>query len=382
MNKEKNILKIVNYDRFKCVADKCKFTCCSGWGVSIDTKTYEKWKKEGDNCAYILDNIKINKYENETEYHINKDTMEDCPFLDNQRLCKIVNNNGEDYLSLTCHTFPRIENVFNDRKELSLSCACPEVVEIISNTRGKIHIDLENELNLKDDSLKLKIRKILIDVIQQAKFSIEDRLIIGYQMLLTALENEDFSEKLLLEELEKYENSVYIEENINMYKEIDLNLNESIEEINNLFLDIIENYKEVSILKIPLNDISEFAEDVKIKCLSDKWIDYKKLLNKYNDLIENCITAKILASCISDDIEEITISFQMIILEYLLMRHAVFLKYCKSKDSEIDIRDIKDYIVVFSRVIGNNIEAAMEFIKDGFDDYLLEIGYLCFIALF
>lgn len=44
MNKEVKIFKIQNYDYFRCTADKCKFTCCSGWDVNIDNNTYIKWK--------------------------------------------------------------------------------------------------------------------------------------------------------------------------------------------------------------------------------------------------------------------------------------------------------------------------------------------------
>ena len=32
MNKKINISKIIDYDKFKCTADKCKFTCCEGSG--------------------------------------------------------------------------------------------------------------------------------------------------------------------------------------------------------------------------------------------------------------------------------------------------------------------------------------------------------------
>ena len=55
-----------------------------------------------------------------------------------------------------------------------------------------------------------------------------------------------------------------------------------------------------------------------------------------------------------------------VIIEYLLVRYAVFLKYCMNKNKEIDPQDIKDYIVAFSRIIGNNTEAVKEFFRDGF----------------
>ncbi|MEQ8197162.1 MAG: flagellin lysine-N-methylase [Clostridiaceae bacterium] len=382
MGKAIDILKISNYDKFKCTADKCRFTCCEGWDVSIDTDTYNKWKKENHNSDHILNKVKIKKYGSKTEYFINKETNGSCPFLDKQGLCQIVKSHGEEYLSLTCHMFPRIENIFEDRRELSLSCACPEVVELISSITGKINMISKNVINSKSNLSELKIREVLLNIIQQENFPLENKLIICFQMLLTILENENLREDSLLNELEKYKNREYIQELIEMYQEIELNIDDSVEEVNNLFLDIIQNYKEVSGLETLLKDISDFGENIKIRSLSAKWHDYKSFFEQHNQLIENCIVSKILSRCVSDDIEEMTISFQMIILEYLLVRYAVFLKYCMNKSKEPDIQDIKDYIAAFSRIIDNNTEAVIEFIKDGFGEAVLEVGYLCFITLF
>lgn len=380
MNKEIDILKISNYDKFKCTADKCRFTCCEGWDICVDSDTYNKWKN--DKLDYVLNNVKAKECGRKTEYLINKETNETCPLLDKQGLCQIVKSHGEEYLSLTCHRFPRIENSFEDTKELTLSCACPEAVEIISNMTDKVCMTSESDDNLRSDLLELKIRETMINIIQEENFLLEDKLIISFQMLSTILENEILEEDSLLEELEKYKSREYIQELIDVYHEVKMNINDSVEEINNLFLDITENYKEVSGLKILLRDISDFAESAKIGYLSDQWDDYKSLFEQHNVLIENCIISKILGSCISDDIEEMAISLQMIILEYLLVRYAVFLKYCINESKEIDSEDIKDYIVAFSRIIGNNTEAVIEFFRDGFGEDVLEIGYLCFITLF
>ncbi|ELC8441124.1 flagellin lysine-N-methylase [Clostridium perfringens] len=382
MNKEINILKITNYDKFKCIADKCKFTCCEGWDINVDNDTYDKWKRDKKDSEYLLNNVKIKKCNENTEYFINKETYEACAFLDRQGLCGIVKSHGEEYLSLTCHTFPRIENIFEGKKELSLSCACPEVVEILSDMSGKINMVSENNTFKENDLLELKIRETLINIMYEESIPLEERLIIGFEMLLNILENEIYtSEESLLEELEKYSDREYIEEVINVYDEIELNKNDSIEEINSLFLDIIQNYKEVSSFKHLLEQISEFAGNIEVESLVDKWSTYKEMFKEYDQLIEKCIVAKILSNCVSDDIEEMILAFQMIILEYLLIRYAIFLKYYISED-QINIKDVKDYIVAFSRIIGNNTEAVLEFLREGFEDTILEVGYLCFISLF
>jgi len=370
-------LKISNYDKFKCIADKCKFTCCEGWDISVDNDTYNKW--ENDKSNNILNNVKIKRYEGKDEYFINKETNKACPLLDNQGLCNIVKDHGENYLSLTCQSFPRIENVFEDRRELSLSCACPEVLELIGRETGKTNITSESNTSLESNAVEIRIREAVISIVQQENFLLEDKLIISFQMLLTILENENLRKDALLEELEKYKNRNYVKELIHMYKGMKININDSIEEVNNLFLDIVENYKEVHLFHILLKDVVNFAENTKIKKLSSKWNDYKITFDQYNAFIENCIISKIFSNCISNDIEEMIISLQMIILEYLMLRYSLFLKYCV--DKEINEEDIKSYILAFSRIIGNNIDAMMEFIRDGFGDDVLEIGYLCFIAL-
>lgn len=382
MNKDINILKITNYDKFKCIADKCKFTCCEGWDINVDNNTYDKWKRDKKDSEYLLNNVKIKKCNEKTEYFINKEIYEACAFLDGQGLCNIVKSHGEEYLSLTCHTFPRLENVFENKKELSLSCACPEVVEILNNLNGKVEMISEKSIYEEENLLELRIRETLIDIIYEERLSLEERLIISFEMLLNILENEIYTnEENLLEELEKYSDREYIEEVINVYSEIELNKTDSIEEINYLFLDIIQNYKEVSSFKCILEQISNFAENVEVKNLQNKWSTYKEKFKEYDKLIEKCIISKILSNCVSDDIEEMVLAFQMIILEYLLIRYALFLKYCINEE-EINIEEVKDYIVAFSRIIGNNTEAVLDFLSDGFEDTILEIGYLCFIALF
>ena len=201
-------------------------------------------------------------------------------------------------------------------------------------------------------------------------------------MLLNILEDESYtSEEILLEELEKYSDNEYRKEVAYVYNEIELNRVDSLLEINSLFLDMVENYREVSNLKCILEDISNFAEGANIESLSEEWKEYKENFKEFNKLLEKCIVSKIYSNCISDDMEGMILSFQLIILEYLLVRYAVFLNYCIN-DEKIKNEEVKDYIVIFSRIIENNAEAVLEFLSDGFEDPILEMGYLCFITLF
>lgn len=382
MNKEINMLKISGYNDFKCTANKCKFTCCEGWDINIDKDTYERWEKDEKDSTYLLNGVKTKEYNGKEEYFINKETFEKCPFLDCEGLCNIVKSHGEGYLSKTCHSFPRMNNNFGHKRELSLSCACPEIVEILDKIHEKIGMEPESSNDEEEDLLELKIRESLIDIVSEEEFSLDERLLIGFDMLLNILEDESYtSEEILLEELEKYSDNEYRKEVAYVYNEIELNRVDSLLEINSLFLDMVENYREVSNLKYILEEISNFAEEANTESLSEEWKEYKENFKEFHKLLEKCIVSKIYSNCISDDMEDMIISFQLIILEYLLTRYAVFLNYCINGE-KIKNEEVKDYIVIFSRIIGNNAEAVLEFLSDGFEDPILEMGYLCFITLF
>ncbi|CAG9344132.1 Flagellar biosynthetic protein FliU [Clostridium perfringens NCTC 8239] len=381
MNKEINMLKISGYNDFKCTANKCKFTCCEGWDINIDKDTYERWEKAEKDSTYLLNGVKTKECNGKEKYFINKETFEKCPFLDCEGLCNIVKGHGEGYLSKTCHSFPRIKNDFEIKSEFSLSCACPEVIEILDKIEGKILMEPEGRNN-KDELLELKIREILIDIVSEEEFSLDERLLIDFDMLLNILEDESYtSEESLLEELEKYSDNEYRKEVAYVYNEIELNRVDSLVEINSLFLDIVENYREVSNLKDILENLSNFAKEANVESLSEKWEDYKEKFKEFNEILEKCIISKIYSNCISDDMEDMTLSFQLIILEYLLVRYATFLKYCVN-DKKIQSEEVKDHILIFSRIIGNNVEGILDFLNDGFEESILEMGYLCFITLF
>lgn len=365
--------RMIGYDSFKCIADKCKFTCCSGWDINIDSNTYEKWNKEKNKCKDILNKLKFidNDY-----IIINKKTNDTCPFLDNRRLCNIVKSNGDEYLSLTCQRFPRIENTFEGIKELTLSCSCPEVVDII----GKIEEEIILVNCNNDDTdipIEIKIRDTIIKIIKEKNLNIESKLIVSYRMLLNILDNEELTEEVVLNEIENY-NNIILQETLQ-------NDNKAFRTINNLFLDIIENYKNVPVLKNSLNDISQismkiYRGEIKISELMALWNPFINYFNKYNKLIEKYIVTKILGNCLNEDIEEIAINLELIILEYLLVRYSVFLKVFL-EDEENLLQNIKDYIVVFSRIIGNNLDAVVEFIEEQYGDILFTVEYLKKISI-
>lgn len=376
----KKEIKINNYDDFKCIADKCRYTCCGGWDISVDDNTLNKWRVSGINNKDLSKSVKEIMVEDKKSYIIDKKTGEKCPFLDCNGLCEIVKNNGDDNLSLACKTFPRIINEFYKKKELTLSCSCPEVVEIISKMDNNIAFDgndLDNQYNLQ-----LNVRDTLVNVINNYEIPLETKLIINQHLLLSLLDIDELTKDILDDELDNYTREKYIKILKESYEQIELNRKNSLEELNGLFLDITQNYKNLLNIDFLLKDIYDYAENINIEDLDNNWSAYKDQFDKYNTFIQNCIVTKILSSCIDEDIFDMTIAYQLIVLEYVLVRYSIFLKWSMEGNKKVDIEDVKDYIVAFSRIIGNNSEAVIKFIEEGFGGEVLEEGYLAYITLF
>ena len=49
------------FENFKCIADKCKSSCCIGWGIDIDKNTLDFYKSyQGDfKENYVKESISI-----------------------------------------------------------------------------------------------------------------------------------------------------------------------------------------------------------------------------------------------------------------------------------------------------------------------------------
>ncbi len=167
------------YNNFKCVASKCKDTCCSAWQIVIDDDSltgYENY--EGEYKKTLCRNI---SWEEGVFNHNDKGT---CAFLRDDMLCDMYIHMGKDSLCKTCREYPRHTEEFENLREISLSISCPEVARMLINTTDKVTFytreDDEEEVfedfdyfmfsNLED------IREEIISVIQNRDTSLRDRI--------------------------------------------------------------------------------------------------------------------------------------------------------------------------------------------------------------
>lgn len=154
MQKKIKVIYPEYIDKFKCVGGKCVDICCTGWGIYVDKKTYEKYEgiKEKEIQRFITDNIRIRencKNENVSygEIKLNNEMM--CPFLDKENYCSIQRRFGEEYLSNVCSSFPRIVNKVNDVYEISADISCIEAAKLVLLNKEKMKLKEVDKKEIK-----------------------------------------------------------------------------------------------------------------------------------------------------------------------------------------------------------------------------------------
>lgn len=114
------------------MADKCPDTCCEGWRVGIDKRTYDKYQESTDPILQpgFQKYITINEAgTNNDQYASFVTSGGRCSFV-SEGLCSIQVRLGESYLGAACASFPRVTNLVNGALERSLDASCPEAARL------------------------------------------------------------------------------------------------------------------------------------------------------------------------------------------------------------------------------------------------------------
>ena len=115
------------YKDFKCIADRCRYSCCVGWEIDVDREALSRFESLGDAGKEIIDSVDFSL----DTPHFRLDANERCPHLDGSGLCRIISRHGEDYLCDICREHPRFYNFPGGRAEVGLGAACEEAARLI-----------------------------------------------------------------------------------------------------------------------------------------------------------------------------------------------------------------------------------------------------------
>lgn len=204
------------YKDFKCTAELCKHSCCIGWEIDIDDETFEYYKNiNSDFGKRIRENIVENDGCN--CFKLNKN--ERCPFLNENNLCNIILELGEDSLCQICTDHPRFRNFYSDRVEIGLGLCCEEAARIILTNNKNVNlieIDNDNDDIICDETDFFNLRNKIFNYFSDENVSLLEKMAIKKETILSKSILKNY---LTLEILDKSWNTL-LQELIDNYDDI------------------------------------------------------------------------------------------------------------------------------------------------------------------
>jgi lysine-N-methylase len=121
--------------RFRCIAERCEDTCCSGLKVPVSETQWQRMQAavsgNPEHAGQLRQHVSPNPGGASSEHaFIEMRPDGHCPFLDTERLCSLQRRHGDAVLPDICANFPRVVTRWGERLEVSGTLACPEVARL------------------------------------------------------------------------------------------------------------------------------------------------------------------------------------------------------------------------------------------------------------
>lgn len=171
------------YDEFQCVpGHACPDSCCIRWQITVDSETLRRYRQTGGDLGKRM----AEKIDFKTGRITPHGEDNRCEFLNEDNLCDIVLELGEEALCETCRTHPRHEEVYLNVRERSLALTCPvfcrqllereEPVQIIEKEEKEFpDVDLYFDKELFDEILHT--RNTLLEVAGKRELTVNQRMV-------------------------------------------------------------------------------------------------------------------------------------------------------------------------------------------------------------
>ena len=185
---------------FKCLGGECPNTCCANWRIDWTKEEVEKLKSAEcspetrklieESFAPLPDN------ENTMPIQYKNASIRNCPFLTEDKMCRIQRELGEEYLSYTCNFYPRTYFLSDHIVTRTCSASCFQVMRtlcsqpdsmdmvnapITSSIKFKSTVSDSSEIKKKHPELKYRneLFDFFYNIISNKKRSLETSLVLG-----------------------------------------------------------------------------------------------------------------------------------------------------------------------------------------------------------
>jgi len=131
------------YKQFHCLAGACPHSCCEKWEVVIDEESVCLYQQVPGALGEKLRDAMKEDEEGDVCFPLNGGR---CPFLDDENLCEIHRQLGEQATSITCQEHPRFTEDYGPFREVSLSASCPAANALLLGSEERLHfVDIETD---------------------------------------------------------------------------------------------------------------------------------------------------------------------------------------------------------------------------------------------
>lgn len=330
---------------FVCDSSKCKDNCCErGWNIDVDAATYEKYLRLAPDVAQQF------------EFNAQKKkfllTKHPCPFLTEKKLCRLQLEHGEEILSQTCQSYPRVTTDFGKFFERSLTVTCPvaaekillqaaplkfELVEVSEKIHGgdKVLINLVT-LNEKFLAHVIEIQAAMISILQERTLTLDQRLIVlGFFLdrLDEIFSAEVFDAAALIKLIAAYESKKFLAE-----------------QVPRLLKAIRFDAKNFSAMMFELSDkfygAGKFTEAVtKIAANYGRLSHFRKnFVGKHATFLENFLVNELFLNCYPWRFDgDIVKNFGVFVVKYKMFELTILLAALKNPVGEEDLLSLADW---------------------------------------
>ena len=364
------ILKPSFYDDFHCIGGTCSYTCCMDWEIILD--------REETKRHLYADGVRNEeplslRPDGTSTLHFNDDDKR-CRFLTPDGFCRLVLEHGEEFISHTCHVFPRFESIYmsdesaTTTKALHLSNACPAVLDFFMQLASPMGFIAEDEDNptlsgkvtfIPSDMLTLRER--CIDLMQYSELPLSHRLFI-----IQRFSGEYDSHRDAVRTAADMTDAAKI---VNLYQTLcgtQIPPEKTLVMLYQVIRDIgcykNETGAYQTYIKRIENVLSLLAEpDEKTFSL---WDSFKILISDYNTFFEHfCVNYLFTHTENLTMPDNFDTSVRTMILEYILIRGVLFLIYMENSGHLSDT-EIKNISAFYARMYEHGLAGTEAFVRE------------------
>lgn len=334
---------------FSCIGSACEDTCCAGWDITVDKKTYQAYRKirQPEMAEKLQKYVKRNRKQNDDSDYAKfiLDENKNCHMMSEDGLCNIHKELGEEFLCNTCAVYPRYLTRVDNVTEKSLTLSCPEAARVVllreegigfieteepKNTRGLMN----NEIRLEKYPHFWDLRIFIIQLMQSRQQSIEIRLIVLGLFLqkfeqLKPNELEQELPSVMQDYLNRLDNEEFIESLKNIKGNLNFQVNLARELIRYRMSDGVTWEKYVVILQqliegleLEEDDNNEIKDmETTIAKYQESYSNLYKAFMKDNEyMLENYVVNYVFKNLFPYDYNSLFESYMMLVIHFTLIK--------------------------------------------------------------